>query len=984
MSGNAVNHARVKFIPHQQDLLAYSAGEILRDLADHPDTAPLVILTPDVQCHAALRQQLTRHAHDAGLPALIGLSIYTLRDWLDSLYYPDMAPIEANGRELLLYEALQGHAALFGNSDLWKLCSSLLELFDDFTRCHCSIPPDLSDFIDTIKKGYRLQERELPPLGQEARLVHTLWHAWHEQLAAEGKIDLHAAYLKKLEQSLRLIPESTSFYLLGFYQLTPPEARWVDTLLQAGRATLILHGATAGTTAGDVPEPDIHPGATLATLLGQLQVTPAREQSPDPYTLFLDQLFAHGYSSLAQRTQQFAAQVPTSPARHRLHIFRCDHSEHEARAIDLQVRMWLLEGVSSIGIITEDRRLARRVRALLERAGVQLQDAAGWALSTTSAAATIERWLQCIEEDFSHQPFIDLLKSPFSCPEEQREAHLDAVYRLEQEIILHENIPRGIRRYLQHLHYRQQRLPWNKDQGDAVERLLQHADLAAQPLLRVHNSQQRPPLEFLQALTASIQALGCEPLLAEDAAGARILQQLGQMQSAASSHSTTLNWNEFRTWLGNTLETTYFRPNSGASAVQLFNIEQSNLLHFERLIIASAEHGLLPGGVSANPYFNEGVYRELQLPTRVERTNRQFYHFRRLLESAPQILITHRAEHDGEEIMPSPWVEAILSFHTLAYDTGLEPPMLATLLHNPATEIFLADTHQRPSPTTAPAASIPAALLPDTLSASAYQRLIDCPYQFFAGDCIGLKPLDEIRELLQKSDYGQRVHRCLEALHANVKGLPGPFLSPITPANREAATACLIEISEAEFSTDLEDNFMHRGWLKRWLKLIPAYIDWQIAHAEAWQPHKTELALTHQLNEHYTLKGRLDRIDRDGNGGVAIIDYKTGHTPSQDDVETGEAVQLPTYAMLQPEATATRYLQLDNLKVNSNTGLEGEALQLLTAGNRERLVELLLQMENGTPLPAWGDHKTCAHCNMQGICRKQAWQHETATTEYRG
>ena len=105
-------------------------------------------------------------------------------------------------------------------------------------------------------------------------------------------------------------------------------------------------------------------------------------------------------------------------------------------------------------MVTEDRRLARRVRALLERAGIALQDSGGWALSTTSAAAALERWLETVEEDFAHQPLLDVLKSPFVCPPQEREAHLASVHRLEQDIILHEQIARGLERYRRHLDYR--------------------------------------------------------------------------------------------------------------------------------------------------------------------------------------------------------------------------------------------------------------------------------------------------------------------------------------------------------------------------------------------------------------------------------------------------------------------------------------------------------------------------------------------------
>src|SRR5690606_5726489 len=90
-----------------------------------------------------------------------------------------------------------------------------------------------------------------------------------------------------------------------------------------------------------------------------------------------------------------------------------DDAEHEARAVDLQIRRWWLAGHRRIALVTEDRKLARRVRALLARAGLALNDTVGWALSTTSAAAALERWLEAVEESFRASPLLDVLKSPF-------------------------------------------------------------------------------------------------------------------------------------------------------------------------------------------------------------------------------------------------------------------------------------------------------------------------------------------------------------------------------------------------------------------------------------------------------------------------------------------------------------------------------------------------------------------------------------------
>ena len=184
-----------------------------------------------------------------------------------------------------------------------------------------------------------------------------------------------------------------------------------------------------------------------------------------------------------------------------------------------------------------------------------------------------------------------------------------------------------------------------------------------------------------------------------------------------------------------------------------------------------------------------------------------------------------------------------------------------------------------PTPTTRPAPAARATRLPTQITASSYQQLIDCPYKFHVARCLGLAPPEMIREALEKSDYGEKVHRCLQAFHGDIAELPGPWQGSFTRDRRSDAIALLEQIATAEFSADLEHNFLHRDWLQRLHATIPAYIDWQIERSQTWQTAAVERAIAlddPQINT--TLKGRLDRIDSDGER-MAIIDYKTGKIP---------------------------------------------------------------------------------------------------------
>jgi ATP-dependent helicase/nuclease subunit B len=698
------------------------------------------------------------------------------------------------------------------------------------------------------------------------------------------------------------------------------------------------------------------------------------ENRTDPYTHYLDSVFAGmaaEQTPLKERAQHFAAHHPVSPADERLLVYAAPNAEAEARAVDIQVRRWLLQGERRIAIISDDRRLARRVRALLERADVALHDAAGWALSTTAAAAAVERWLETMEEDFAYQPLTDLLKSPFAFPQHDREELLAAVYRFEQDLVIHENIPRNLQRYRKHLAYRRAR--WPQAVGSAVETLLNDVENAAKPMLPLlRTDRAQAPQRWLDALEESMQRLGLTESFATDAAGDRILQELLVMRQSLAGRSIKMRWREFRTWLGRTLERFNFQPPTAASAVRLLGLEQSALAHYDALIIAGASAQHLPGAAQPSPFFNEAVRAELGLPGFQQRYEQRCYYFRRLLQAAPRGLITTHLEESGEPVLVSPWLEALQSFHRFAYDSDLSDDGLAALVEHPATQVIRCDTDTLPQPQGMPAPSVPPALLPDKLSANAYQQVMDCPYQFFAARCLQLTAPEAVREALEKSDYGQRIHLALHAFHSGVEGYPEPYQQVITLANRAAAVARMEEISQAVFAKDLEDNFMHRGWLQRWSQVIPEYIDWQIERESNWRVSATEVALETQRDE-LNLNGRIDRIDH-GAEGSGIVDYKTGATPDKEDVSSGEKVQLPFYALLSGDPVQqVEYLSLDSHRFGSRAVLEGETLHALVAENGSRLHTIMRQLANGASLPAWGDDDTCRYCAMAGVCRREAW-----------
>jgi ATP-dependent helicase/nuclease subunit B len=401
-------------IPFSQDPLAVAAARIL----DHyqrslPDLTHCRVLVADNQCAAQLRAELLRQAEARGITALLGPTIERLETWLAQFPAGQARVLGRPAQELVLAEALREARHLYADTDPWLLADQLLTLFDELTHHHIPIPDQLDDFTAQLERSYGVKTPS-PALQQEAYILHTLWHAWRQQLAADQSTDTASAYVARLDASLERV-SGDDLWLLGFDRLSPAEARWLRTLLERQQVHLLLYGSAR--------HADNHPDEPLHRLVAQLSLASLTGSADDdtPFSRCIQALFEPSGDNLRQRAQRFAEVCPDDPLRGRVHCFCADDPEEEARAVALQVKRWLLDGIAPIAVVTADRRLARRVRALMEVSGIVLDDPGGWALSTSSAAATLERWLETVEEDFACGPLLDVLKSPLvtashTCP----------------------------------------------------------------------------------------------------------------------------------------------------------------------------------------------------------------------------------------------------------------------------------------------------------------------------------------------------------------------------------------------------------------------------------------------------------------------------------------------------------------------------------------------------------------------------------------
>jgi ATP-dependent helicase/nuclease subunit B len=281
--------------------------------------------------------------------------------------------------------------------------------------------------------------------------------------------------------------------------------------------------------------------------------------------------------------------------------------------------------------------------------------------------------------------------------------------------------------------------------------------------------------------------------------------------------------------------------------------------------------------------------------------------------------------------------------------------------------------------------------LPHRISASGYNSLVACPYQFHARYLLGLAELDDVQEMIEKKDYGQLVHGVLAAFHR-----AHPRVSALEPL---AAERELEDLSARAFASVVARNYLAQAWLVRWRALIPAYLEWQREREGAgwaWKAGEIEreVEITTPQGNPLALRGRIDRVDArelaTSEGGdkespssliphpssleYAVVDYKTrdpGRLRRSLELP-GEDVQLPVYALLwgAPVAEAL-FLSLERDGVRA-VELRND-VQALTDAVRVRLGELFDALAAGARLPAQGVEAACEYCEARGLCRRNHW-----------
>jgi ATP-dependent helicase/nuclease subunit B len=386
------------------------------------------------------------------------------------------------------------------------------------------------------------------------------------------------------------------------------------------------------------------------------------------------------------------------------------------------------------------------------------------------------------------------------------------------------------------------------------------------------------------------------------------------------------------------------------------------------VVLLGADASRLPDAGAPGLFLNEAVRAELGLPTAARARARVREDLASALLCTDETLVTWQDRNEGEYVPPSPWLDLLDAFNELAFGASLHAPawLRAALRHEAvAPEAFAAPA---PPQEAMPRPRAPG-LLPERVSVSACAMLVACPYRFFAARLLGLEDLDDWRDGIEKRDYGELVHRILLSFHQRA--------AVSATREREALVVLLDEVSREVFDEAAREDHLARAWARRWSRHTGPYVDFHLereALGLRWQAGEQMREVKLPLGDGgmIRLHGRIDRIDRGDDGGLALIDYKTQPASRlRDAVAGGEDVQLSCYGLLEPAARVASYVCLEDRRVDV-LPIPGE-LDKAVAREAQRLATAFTHLRAGHALPANGHDSVCVHCEMRGLCRRDHW-----------
>ncbi len=635
------------------------------------------------------------------------------------------------------------------------------------------------------------------------------------------------------------------------------------------------------------------------------------------------------------------AEETTSPEQDRdmeegITLLPCPDPESESRlVVDLVVKHLQGKGEDpgTLAVATPDPRLAARIMAMLQEAGIEADNTLGSPLGTLPAGLLMRFILRAALTGLRAEPLLEVLTHPFVSLPVRQDSHELWTLRLERMFRRADSPQTGLAGLVRRARERDRvvrELFGREDPG--MEAFVKAIAEAFGPLLAVAGQRETTWADQTEALRSCWGALTGDRRLTGPRArqDEQALSGLWDMLQHHSDLLPPVTLADYTAAVSRLLGSQMVAPHRPRNLpVVVTGLVEARLERYDRLILAGLREDVFPSAPPRQLLLTPGLAQRLGLPGWRDHMGLEAELFLRLLHNGRQVTVTWPREEGGQKILPSPLVSrlALALKEDIDGDRGSAAGIIPRRQSRAPDSRGIVAAQERfkrdPEPTTARVASRPQHLL----SWSALRMWRECPYRFLLERRFALVGEEDLRREFSRLDYGSLVHEVLQDFLA--AGSPG--IAALEKGDGAGALAALDRAAVARFTPGAEELPARRLWLDAFRRAMPAIVGVELERIRTWRPHLLEsrfmLPLPRLIDwtrnlcasvgegddlqpaggwagaedraRGILLRGTLDRldIDRARPDTAAVLDYKTGKPPAAKKVQELEDLQVVLYAV---------------------------------------------------------------------------------------
>lgn len=554
----------------------------------------------------------------------------------------------------------------------------------------------------------------------------------------------------------------------------------------------------------------------------------------------------------------------------------------EAAAIALIMRRTLETPGRTAALVTADRRLARRVKAELGRWNIAIDDSAGEPLLRTPLGAIAALVAEAAATGFGARELVALFNHPFSRFGYERRRLVAAAADLEIAVLRGRPIAAGFKGLAMALERAQKDRPEvrphplaariGSDGWNGIRELVSRLIESFGPLETLFGREGEASLTELatahiQALEAATRGPAGDPFSLWTGEAGESLSALFSSLLDDARLFPPLKPADYPPLIGSLLQAIPVRPRYGRHPrLAILGLLEARLVQADVTILGGLNDGRWPAEAETDPWLSRPQRSTLGLPLPDRRIGLAAHDFAQGL-AKETVYLTWSKKIASQPAIPSRWVLRLTAFLKAAgCEEAISPsePWLEWVLGLDRPNPLRAVGRPRPRP--------PVSARPRQLSVTGVDELLKDPYAVFARRILKLTPLDPLDVVLGRAERGLFVHAVLSRF---TKRTPGPLPSDAAHMLLDEARAVFAEMEVDEPTAAFWWPQMER--IAHWF----ASSEQALRETAAAQHAEVDGRLDLQLSRGgFTLTCRADRIDLLNDGGLRIIDYKTGAPPS--------------------------------------------------------------------------------------------------------